>query len=377
MALGILFGPALRDSPARGHTFEYRGEILANWDGQWYKAIAARGYSYDPKAHSSVAFFPAYPLTGRIVARLTGLSTEVALVIISNLSLIITFVIVMHYINNKNLAADEDRLGHFVLLAMSLAPISFFFRMAYSESMFLALTALTLYGIAREWPLIATAAIVGLATATRPVGVGLIPALLLHAWRRPPGMKTFPIRFLYLLPICLSGILTYIIYQYLEFGDPLAFAHTQENWGLRPPSSLGARLFCLATLEPIRSVYDPASRGYWGVEQGHPLLTLRVADPAYFLAAAALVALGAFKRWLNEYELAVAIPLLLIPYATVGYEQYMRSAGRFASAVVPVYFVLGHLLLRVPGPVLAGLAAISGFLLGIYSSMFSCWYLYI
>lgn len=41
---------------------------VTHWDGRWYLRIAEEGYYYDPGTASSVAFFPAYPLAGRLTA---------------------------------------------------------------------------------------------------------------------------------------------------------------------------------------------------------------------------------------------------------------------------------------------------------------------
>ena len=39
----------------------------ARWDGRWYVEIAEHGYTYDPNAQSSVAFFPLYPALMRLL----------------------------------------------------------------------------------------------------------------------------------------------------------------------------------------------------------------------------------------------------------------------------------------------------------------------
>src|SRR3954471_14239655 len=53
---------------------------LTRWDGQHYINIAKKGYQYDPHRPSNVAFFPSYPLMGRTLMRLGGVSAEAALV---------------------------------------------------------------------------------------------------------------------------------------------------------------------------------------------------------------------------------------------------------------------------------------------------------
>src|SRR5581483_5413636 len=56
---------------------------FANWDGQWYIRVARDGYFYDPKAMSSVAQFPVFPLAGRCLARTTGLDYDLALTLVA------------------------------------------------------------------------------------------------------------------------------------------------------------------------------------------------------------------------------------------------------------------------------------------------------
>ena len=73
-------------------------------------------------------------------------------------------------------------LPMFVLLALGLFPPTLFMRMAYSESLFLFLTVLAMYGMERNWRLWGIAAVVGLATATRFTGVALLLPLAMHVW---------------------------------------------------------------------------------------------------------------------------------------------------------------------------------------------------
>ncbi len=88
----------------------------------------------------------------------------------------------------------------------------------------------------------------------------------------------------------------------------------------------------------------------------------------------ALIAVGAWKRWLNRLEVSLAAGLLLIPYVTRSHEMCMAGMGRFAAAVVPIYLVLGQLLARLPPPVAAMLLSLSGFLMGVYAALFAAWY---
>jgi hypothetical protein len=379
VALGVLLGVEyLEQSSSQGHKFQYAGEAYANWDGQWYKKITKSGYNYTVGSYSSVAFFPAYPLLARWLVLTTGLRPEIALIVVANAFLIVLFCLSARYIQLR-FPGSPRRLTEYALLSMGLVPTSFFFRMAYSESMFMALIVLTLYAMTRRWPLTIVAAIIGLATATRPLGVGLIPSFVLHLWHTSSTKRAFATKIVLLLPITCWGLAAYMAYQYAAFGDALAFVRTQSNWKHRPSPSVGNKVVALATGEPIRSLYNPSSSGYWARSTRHrdPIFSLRVADPLYFIGAIALVVFGASKSWLSGYEILAAAALLLIPYVTTGYEQYVQSIGRYSAAVFPVYLVTGRLLCDTPSPIVAAVASLSGFFLGVYSAMFAAWYVFL
>jgi hypothetical protein len=345
---------------------------FARWDGQRYTEILQHGYTYDPNTNSNVAFFPAFPLLGRAVAWLAGLRPEVALLLVGHICLAAAFVLLAAYAHHR---VDKGS-ATYVLLAFGLFPTTFFFRMAYSEPLFLLGASLTLYGLDRRWPLFVVAALIGFTTATRPVGVALLLPLLLHLKERSSGWLGAAGRFLALLPLACWGLLAFMAYQYHAFGDPLAFARTQEHWRMRPPVPWPDRLYALATLEPLWSVFDPSSPCFWQRHEptGSPLFSLHLANALYFLLTAGLVVLGAWKSWLNRLEVALAAGLLLIPYVTRSHEMCLAGMGRFAAVVVPLYLVLGRLLARLPPAGAALAAALSAFLMGTYAAFFAAWY---
>lgn len=376
VVFGMLAGTRLLRSPGPwGHTFDYHGEVYAHWDGQWYKSIAARGYSYNPATFSNVAFFPAYPLLGRLVAKATGLEPEVALLIVSNLALASCFVLFPYYFRLRA-TQSEGLAREYAVLCFGILPTTFFFRMAYSEPLFLFITLATFCAAERKYPLLVVAILVGLATAIRPVGIGLIPPLTWHTWRRTRHAWRFARTLIALLPVSVWGISAYSTYLYVEFGDPLAFVKTQTHWRDRGSPPWPRKVLDLATLEPIRSVFDPSSPGNWKqTEPGQsPLLSLHAVDPIVFLAAAALIVAGGLRRWLTPFELITATAFLAIPYWTVGYGSYMKSMARYSSSVIPVYIVLGRIASRLEPAAVAAAAALSGLLLGLYSAKFVAYY---
>ena len=114
--------------------------------------------------------------------------------------------------------------------------------------------------------------------------------------------------------------------------------------------SIGEKLLALASWEPIWSVYLPGTGGYWRGfgDQSLPIFNLQFMNPIYFVGTAALVGIGAWKRWLTCYEILMSVPLLAIPYVTRAYDNAMLSHARFAAVVFPAYIVAGHLLAKLP-----------------------------
>jgi len=223
---------------------------------------------------------------------------------------------------------------------------------------------------------VALGLLVGLATAARPVGVGLVPPLLLYVWDNSPSKRRFALQGALVAPLACWGIIAYMAYLWFAFAEPLAYAKTQVHWSLRTPGSTWDYLVAIATFEPVWSVYVPSSPAFWFRHEphGNPLFGLLFANPIWFTFFVGMVIIGAKKRWLNRYEIVVAAMLLLIPYVTQGYRVCMGSMGRYALVCLPAYFVMGHLLCRLPKVIVAVLAAIWGLFLGIYAALFAAGY---
>lgn len=350
---------------------------FANWDGQWYLRIARDGYFYDPQSMSSVAFFPAFPLAGRCLARLTGLDYDLALTLTANLCFFLALGLFGDYLRRR----PELPPGAVVYapLVLALFPVGFFFRMAYSDALFLLLAILILYGLARRWPILAVAALVGLATAARPVGVALLPPLLLAAWRRYDSPSRRLALFAVAAPLCVWGLAAYMIFQSIRFGEPLAFVHTQEHWRFRSKAGIEEQLLASAMLDPLWTVYDESSPAYWRRHDHElgPTFSLQFANPLYFAGIALLVGYGAWRHWLSAEETLYAAGVLLIPYVVKAHDGCMNSHARYALAAFPAFIVLGRLLSALPSPYVAIILALSGFLLGTYAALFAGWFLFI
>lgn len=381
VALGAsLGGNLLRPAPRNGVVLDPGLRPFTNWDGQFYTEIARRGYFYDPARYSSVVFFPAYPLAGRLVSALTGLPHQYALLFVSNACLVAAVIIFYYYIKIRRISSPAS-LPRYTALAVCLVPTSFFFRVAYSESFFLLVCIVAFYAMERGWRPEVTAVVIGLATAARPVGLALICPFLLHLWSADPRWGSFLKRAPLLASLACWGLFGYMAYLYRDFHDPLVFAKGQARWREfpeppLPPSPLPQKLLALATFEPVWRLFNPDTRSYWRDYDPDlpPVFSLHVADHVMFVASIALLAIGAAKRWLSAEEVVFTLMMLLIPYYLTGYETNMRSMARYCSSVFTIYLVAGHLLCRARLALSSSLLGLCGFLLGVYTALFAAWY---
>lgn len=335
MAFGTVFVPLCNEHPKA----ERRGLVagMAAWDGRWYASIASDGYFYDPERESSIAFFPVFPLLGRAVAAIAPVGMEVALLIVSSFAWLGALIAAGAYVRQREPQAPDSLAGA-VALAMAWFPTTFYFRMAYSESLFLALTVVTLYGIRRQWPPLRLALIVGLATATRPVGVALLAPFANHLWHRAGRQPKEIWTIVPTLLLACWGLLSFIGFQACMLGEPLAFVKTQACWTTTVHRDYTLeRLARLLSFEPIRAVYDSSSSFYWALRAPRETaaFNLMFANPIYFLLTAATIVFGRVKRWLTVDETMLGALLLLIPYLLQADRTCMASQARFARVVFP------------------------------------------
>jgi hypothetical protein len=347
-------------------------------DGVWYRRIVTDNYSYSADRRSNVAFFPLYPMLGRAILGVTGLSAETSLVAVAHGALALCFILLLAYSRAREPKAGPVACG-WALVAFGLCPVTFFFRMPYSESVFFALVVLAFLGMRRGWSVFGVAAIIGLSTAARPVGVALVPPLLLHLWNTRSSGPNFLGRSILVVPVALWGLVCYTSYLWWRFGDPLAFAQTQDNWHLVPKVPFGERALSLLALEPFWGYVDPDSPFHWSRDRHGDLgiFSAAIFDRGAVVVWAALTWLGWRKRWLKPEEVLLSVCLVGMAYILRGYEMAFFSMGRFTSVAFPIYLSAGRLLAAAPRVVSVSLLIMNGLLLATYAALFSAGYTFI
>lgn len=305
-------------------------EAFCRWDCGWYAEIAQQGY-VRPQATN---FFPLLPLLGRLVREVTGLSTEVSLVVVANVAGLLALV-VLHRLFRALEGEDAARTS---LLLFTAYPFAFFHSAGYPESwmVFLSALAVALSLRGRHWGAALTLGLAGLARHLSLVA-GL--ALFFQQLRsRGGGVRALWHRDLLalLLPPLLTSL--YFLFLWRTFGDP------QLWWKVRATGWDGAW----------------AGLGAWLRGTYAPEVSLYVAIS--FIPGAGALLLVRHRRW---WPLATfAIPLMLVLW-TVG----LMGLGRYSAAVWPAFLPLGAWLSRHPalrGPVVLGCALFQGMLVFLF-----------
>ncbi len=151
--------------------------LTARWDSLWYTRVAELGYGYEVRlpngdVHSNLAFFPLLPWLERLGAAVSPLSYADAGFVVSLLASLAAawgiFAVADHVYG--------PRVGVCAVLLWAVLPVGIVQSMAYSESLFTALAAWSLYAVLTgRWVTAGTLA--ALAGLTRPVGLAVAAAV--------------------------------------------------------------------------------------------------------------------------------------------------------------------------------------------------------
>lgn len=207
--------------------------LSGRWDSVWYQHIAQHGYGYevrlpDGTVHSDLAFFPLFPslerLLATVVPRLDVAAAGVAVSWLASLAAAWGIFAVGARLHGR-------RAGIWLAVLWGVYPAAFVQSMAYTETLFTALAAWSLYAVLTErW--LAAGMLCCAAGLTRPSAVALVAAIALTAaWRLAAGGWHW--RLVAAVPLGLSGWLSYVVFVAVQKRDPFAYFDVQAGWNNR------------------------------------------------------------------------------------------------------------------------------------------------
>jgi hypothetical protein len=211
-------------------------QLPNRWDAAWYVGVAAGGYRWEEAGHSNsrLAFFPAFPMTLRLAARVLRLpDSPVAWVWTGVLLSSLFFFLACTYLHRLTAALLGDATANGAVIFAVAYPYSLFHGQVYTESLFLLAAVGALYHFRFGSPYIAFCwgLVAGL---TRPIGC-LVSLPLLWSMvastqpRRLRSVGAISIAAAALAP-CL-GTLLYSAYTHWLTGHWLAWLSDQATWG--------------------------------------------------------------------------------------------------------------------------------------------------
>ncbi|MEU9781319.1 glycosyltransferase family 39 protein [Streptomyces phaeochromogenes] len=336
--------------------------LSARWDSLWYTRVAELGYGYEVRlpngdVHSNLAFFPLLPWLERAFAAVTPLSHADAGLLVSALASLAAawgiFAVADHVYGS--------RAGICAVLLWAVLPVGIVQSMAYSESLFTALAAWSLYAVLTgRW--LTAGLLASLAGLTRPVGAAVVAAVWVAAiasfvrersvpartgapsWRRALAMLIAPL-----------GAAGYVLWVGRRTGKgPLGYLDVQAGWrngfdgGYAFARFVGDKFTsfpsALAGLALIIGVGLLVWLCVICVRQRQPLPLLVYAGVVTLLALCASSYFGSKPRLLLP-----AFPLLLPPALALARLRTSRSAWVLGGVAV-VSAVYGAFWLNGSGP---------------------------
>lgn len=288
---------------------------FANFDGVHYLTIASQGYA----AQFTQVFFPLYPLLMNLIHILTTMDQIIIGLAISNI-----FFFLSLFIFSKLLSLDyKKNTIKWILCLLITFPTSFYFGSIYTEGPFFFLVISAFYA-ARKKKWLLSSVLAGLAGATRFTGIFLLPALWWE-WKKGNVLRS-P---LLLIPL---GLLSYMLYLSINFGDFLYFWHAQPVFGAE---RAGSGIILLPQVlwryfKILTSVPFPSETFFI------PALEL-----VSTVGAILLLIVGYFKKIRPSY-LIFAFLSVLLPTLTGTFS----SMPRYLLSAFPIFMVLGMLKSR-------------------------------
>ncbi|MFJ4411231.1 hypothetical protein [Streptomyces sp. NPDC088910] len=293
---------------ARSEHKSLLGLLGRKWDSLWFLGIIEHGYDHGTPAQSNLAFFPLYPQLVRGTAALSPTGPATTGVVLGWL-----FALAAAWgIYAVGAKLYGQRAGVVLAVLWGVIPHAVVESMAYTESLFTALAAWTLYALLCEhW--LTSAFLCLLAGLTRPTASALVPVVCLAALfaivRAPRAWRAWAA-----LLIAPAGWIGYLVWVGLRVHRLDGWFHIQKDgWG----SSWDGGRFTVDSARHILST--PSALDLYAVT-------------VVLLLAVALFVLGVLDR--QPWPLLLFSFLLLA--TSIGGSGYYHSKARFLVAAFPL-----------------------------------------
>lgn len=282
------------------------------WDSGHYLYIAQNGYNF-PRQN----FFPLWPFLIKLSTILTfgvfstGWIAYILTFILGLTTFIFFYLLAVKLINKKN--------AKLALIIFASFPSTMFLHAGYTENLFLTLTLLSFWLLEKK-KYILSSLIGGLSSATRSVGIGI--SLVYLVTKIPLGKKII------YFSLSLSGLLGYMLYLKLQFGDLFLFTKAHQEWC----TSVGQ---CNITF-PLNPLIPQAQLFLVGLLK--PNLSSLFLD--WISSVIFLILLWPIFKYLKKTYFIYSAVVLLMPLST----GMSTSMIRYVLVAFPAFFVIPKII---------------------------------
>lgn len=283
---------------------------LAAWDAAHYLMLSSEGYKAGSR---SCAFYPLWPAAIRATTFLTLGSPLITSLLLANALSLLALWLLHSLVECK----CGERTANQALIILLASPGALFFCLPYTESLYLTMVLVFLWGLERNrylWPCL----MAYLMPLTKAIGVFLLLPLAWHLFQQRKALKYW-----WLLLVPILGYATYLFVMFAWTGNALEGFEAQKAYpyspSIRNMFEWPAFFAALLNVRSLDGMKDSAlDRGLF----------------ALFLALLPLI----FR--LNKTWFFYTLPAGLIPAMT----SYFMSYRRYIMVCFPVFIVLAQLL---------------------------------
>jgi len=304
---------------------------LFRFDSFYYYSIATRGYEFNGDLYSSpnIVFAPLYPLLVRAVAPLFGGDALVAGFALNKFLLFGALLCLLLFL--------EPIFGlvaaFWILFGAVTSAGAYTFHAYYSESTMLLCLGVCLLAWQRQWlgTLAAASCALGASRITAlPISGLYAGALLWRGWRwSSPRLGIYAL-------IALGGAAGYLCFIEARFGNPFTLfpAVQTASWGkFHPPTDWWQLLTGGYLWRYWGSAFDRGLAGWRDIK------TVNLA----WTTLALFSCLYLIVRWRRELWAWVFLLYFAFIYATDSSSEYLISAHRFFTLMVPIFMAFAEL----------------------------------
>lgn len=294
-----------------GITYQALFHPLQLWDAHWYWMIVRFGY--DPTiAHGwTPAFYPLFPELWRALTVIPG--PPFVWASIFSTACFGVFLVRFHRLSERRYGSAMARRA---TLYAAIFPLSFAYSLPYSESLFVLL-ALLAFELSERRTTLASGVATALACLTRPVGVGLVPAIAWRRWREG-SRRVRDYAPLVLAPLAVLGFTAYLAWR---TGIVLANSNAEhEGWGR-------------TITFPLVPIVKAIATDLIGHDRGRVLADLG------FIAFWTVLLVRAWRMRIRDEYFVYALIAVLLPL--VG--DSVLSMGRLGMIAFPLYWALADM----------------------------------